>query len=215
MLGVTINYKKTVSFLTKELCAEWAYMPFQDYLEKQRLLDEVKKNGIITVEGESYNQDDLQVLIGETEGAINEFSFKPGGCEGYMLLIRMASGQILKSKLWDRDALEKFLCWINHNEAADRVANRKRMDEPIPVGSVVYVVDGYPDGMKIIPHRVESREATTDNPYPLHLKDVNPDSQGTYNLAEGWERWDFVFFRIEDAIEAAHTAGSKRVLANV
>ncbi|MGV2887540.1 hypothetical protein [Paenibacillus taichungensis] len=207
MLGVTINYQQLGQFLIKELHVEWVHKPFLDQLSLAQYLEAANRHGKVELFGEEYSPEDIAVLSKESEGRISEFKFSPGPCEGYMLLLKMDSGQIFNVKTFDRNTFELFLGWVNRLEACHRDEPRRKINEAIPVGSIVYVVDNFPDGTQIIPHRVERREPTEESAYPLCLKDVNPESEGVYYLEDGWERWPYVFFRIEDAI--AYTGEKK------
>ncbi|RRJ54946.1 hypothetical protein EHV15_35845 [Paenibacillus oralis] len=213
MLGVTISYHQLEQFLIKELHVEWVHKPFLDHLHLKAYLDKAHRQGEIELFGESYSPSDIEELSKEKEGRIFEFKFSPGPCEGYMLLLKMESGQIFYIKTFDRNTFELFLSWVNQLEACYRDKPRRRIYEPIPVGSIVYVVDNNPAGTQIIPHRVELREPTEESSYPLCLKDVNPVTHGVHYLEDGWERWPHVFFRIEDAI--SYLEGEEKLSVNV
>jgi hypothetical protein len=201
MLGVTINYDEAVRFLTKELHVEWVFRPFLDRSSlAQYTAAAMRNNGTIELFGETYTLKQMEELSAETEGKISEFTFGPGGSEGYILLLKMESGQILKAKTFDRNTFELFLSWINRLEGPNMNEPRRKVVEPIPVGSIIYVVENQSAGPTVMPYRLERYEPTVDNAYPLRLADVNPGSAGTYPLSEGWEKWDNIFFRIEDAL---------------
>lgn len=199
MLGVTVNYQQVEHFLFKELHVEWIHKPFLD-LSIHQYMEKAKREGNVQVFGEVYSSQDIEILSKETEGRIFEIKLTPGPCEGYMLLLKMESGQLFNIKTFDGNILEHFLSWINRLEACHRDEHRRKINDPIPVQSIVYVVDHSPAGLLILPHKVEHREPSKENSYHLCLKNVNPNGQSIRFLEDGWETWPNVFVRIEDAI---------------
>lgn len=200
MLGVTINYDATIKFLEKELHTEWVYKPFLDQSNLNYYFAEaMRNNGKLDIFNESYSLKDMEELSLETEGKISEFTFGPGPNEGYFFLLKMESGQILRAKTFDRNTFELFMHWINRQEAVNQNENRRKILDPIPVGTIVYMVNIDSPEEKVLPVRLEYCEAT-ENSYPLLLRNVNPNSNVTYPLYDGWEGWPNIFFRIEDAL---------------
>jgi len=203
MLGVKINYDEAVRFLTKEVGVEWVYLPFVDECTFTHYVDLAKKrNGSIELFGYTYTVEELERLHTEKEGTICEFSFGPGSNEGYMLHLTMTSGQVMRVKTFDRNTFEHFLNWINRQEGPNARQSGRKFWEPIPVGSIVYMVDDQSSVPKVIPYRLERDENSAGQDFPLRLVDVNPGSANMVPLSDGWENWDNIYFRIEDAIAA-------------
>lgn len=201
MLGAKINYKKAISYLTKDLHVEWVHNPFLDRMSLTHYTSAAIKNeGKIEIYGEMYTIDEMEKLSTETEGRISEFTFGPGGSEGYILLLKMESCQILKAKTFDRNTFELFMNWVNALESSNYEENYRKLYEAVPVGSILYVVDLKASEKRILPYRLERYDPPTSDEYPFRLVDVSPGSSGTYLLSKGWESWSNIFYRIEDAI---------------
>lgn len=199
MLGVTINYHQIEQLFLKELHVEWIHRPFLDVTIHQ-YLDKAKREGRVELFGEVYNTEDIETLSNETEGRLFEVKFSPGPCEGYSLILKMESGQIFNIKTFDRNLLDHFLSWIHRLEASNRDKPHRQINDFIPVGSIVYVVDRSSAGIVILPHKVERRDPSHENSFPLCLKNVNSGSQEIRYLDHGWEKSTDIFVRIEDAI---------------
>lgn len=138
MLGVTLNYQQVEQFLIKELHVEWVHKPFLDRLSLDQYLDMATRHGKVELFGESYSPKEIESLSKETEGRISEFKFSTGPCEGYLLLLKMESGQIFNVKTFDRNTFELFFGWVNRLEACHRDEPRRETEDAIPVGSIVY-----------------------------------------------------------------------------
>lgn len=203
MLGATINYNEAVKFLRYKLHVEWVHKPFLDECTLVTYKEfAIKNGGTIELFGENYSVEDMENLSQETEGKISEFTFGPGGNEGYILFLKMESCQVLKVKTFDRNTFELFLGWVNALEGPNHKDVRRKIVDPVPVGSILYVIDRQSTGPMILPYRLESYETASPEAYPYCLSGVNPGSSGIYHLAEGWEKWPDIFYRIEDAISS-------------
>jgi hypothetical protein len=123
MLGVKINYEEAATFL-KEQPIEWVAMPFQGYEAELSRMRADRQNGVIRLYDENYTVEEIDALSKEKEGVISEFRFGPGPNEGYFLMIRTWSGQIIEVKTFERDVFERFLEWIKAKDKETALRRR-------------------------------------------------------------------------------------------
>ncbi|GED34874.1 hypothetical protein P9G84_31505 [Brevibacillus centrosporus] len=114
MLGTTVNYRELRDFLLTDGKAEWVFMPFKDntFLREQ-YQQEAKQKGFIIEDDWDYSPTLLDVLQNEEEGIIHDCSFGPGRNEGYSIVIRFTTGQVVRIKTFDNYTMNRVFEWIS------------------------------------------------------------------------------------------------------
>ncbi len=112
MIGFRVTYEDLCSFLRQNV-AEWVDIIFSRSSFSCMLhINEIEKNGFVKVNGWEYNMDDINRILLEEVGVINDFSFGPGPNEGYKIIIRFESGQVIWVKTFERDSFKQLFDWV-------------------------------------------------------------------------------------------------------
>jgi hypothetical protein len=93
--------------------AEWISFAFsKEDIPTKYHKAEAMKNGKVTIEGSDYTVDEIESIIEETEGIVDRFSFEHGNIEGYKVIIRTVSGQIIYIKTFEEDFFIRTYNWF-------------------------------------------------------------------------------------------------------